>query len=392
MTVTFSMDRTEALSCSTTVSNVFIAEYARSAPQGFTAVYLYALMQSQNGAFANDDIASALDMTEEQICAAFEYWQKKGLLTVVRSDPLHIEIGRARSSQVQGHERFSGLLEKLRPVLGTRVLTPTELKVVFDWIDVFGLEEDAVIALFIYCLEIKGARTSIRYMDEIAKGWADMNIRTAADAEAYIKETTEYHLGAKEILKLFGLKRNPTEAEVTLYKKWRCEYHMSKEVIKEACSYTAGSSNPSFAYLDKIIEALHEEGALDIEEVRQRQKERLAFEDFCKEVFLRAGLVKKPDAAQKERIEMWLSSYHLPKDVIILMAEHARSKPKPFAFMCKAAQDLHDRDILNLHDAAEYLSETAQSAVSSPAGSYAKHNYTAEDLAKIGVNLDDDDE
>lgn len=396
MTITFSIDRTAALSATTAVSNIFITEYAKKAPAEYIRVYLYALMQLQNRTFENDDIATALELTDEQVAMAFEYWQRMGLLTVVRSDPMHIEFARARSTYAFDRDRkYSALLEKLRPILGERIFSASELRKVYDWIEIFGLDEGTIPILIKYCMDTKGSSVNIRYMDETAKGWADANITTVKDAESYVQSNTQYSAGAREVLKLFGMRRSPTEAETALYKKWVTEYRLEPDVIYSACAQTVGASNPSFGYLSRIIDSLHENGTLNMETLERERRERQIFEDFCKELFKRAGMSAKPNATQRERIETWLTEYHISKEILLFAAEKAKREARPFAYMCKAALALHDADALNKEDAVALLSAmdgNRKKAVSPAQGGYIRHNYTAADLAHIGVNFDDEEE
>ena len=392
MVTTYSVDKTLALTGVTALSNAFIIEFTKDAPAEYISVYLYALMQYQNPAFLNDDIAQALEMSNETVISAFEYWQSKGLLTIVRNEPLHIEFGRANPNSAKyGGGKYASLIDSLRPILGTRILSATELQTVYDWIEVFGLSEDAVKALFIYCIDIKGTRISIRYMDEVAKTWADNGILTEEDARDYIHRNTQYHIGAKEVLKRFGLHRNPTEDEVEIYKKWITEYKLTPDVILEACSSTLSATNPSFAYLSTIIDSYTSGGAVDSESLAEYRKKRDMFDDFCAKIFRNAGLAAKPKAQQKERIAHWLNEYHMPQDLLLMLAEYSAQKAQPFSFMCKCVVRWNELDIHNIADARADLEATKLNAPQTVHKSYIKHNYTESDLAHIGVNFDDED-
>ena len=393
MTVTYSIDKKAALSATTSVSNAFIAEYAKRAPADFIRVYLFALMQLQNRAFENDDIATSLELPDERIAEAFDYWQRMGLLTIVRADPLHIEFSRGKTPLLYNRDgKYKNLLDNLRPILGERVFSATELSKVYDWIEIFGFEEGAVLELVRFCTNTKGRGVSFRYMDETAKGWADANIITQKDAEEYTRKKSIYVTGAREVLRLLGMKRSPTEAEIALFKKWMEEYRFDADVIFAACAQTVGASTPSFGYLSKIVDTLYEKGAVDMETLERARKERMIFEDFSKELFRRAGLVKNPTADQKERIEMWLNEFRLPKDVLNLAADFAKRETRPFSFMCRAALRLHDADALNIEDARNVLSGMEKQPKAQSPGGYIKHNYTADDLAHIGINFDDEED
>ena len=397
MTITYSTEKNAALLGFTAVSNAFIIEFAKDAPPEYIAVYLYALMQCQHRSFENDDIAAALSCSEETVISAFEYWQGKGLLTILRSSPLHVEFGRTTVSPVfsQSEGKYAELLKSLRPVLGTRILSASDLKKVYDWIEIFGLTEDAVYALFVHCLDIKGARVPIRYLDEVAKTWSDNNILTADDAREYITSTTEHHGGARAVLKLLGMKRNPTEAEVALYKKWRIQYGLTPEVIYEVCATNVSAGNPSFAYLSAIMDSMHEKGVANTDELAQIRKQQDMLTDLCRRLFMKAGMTSRPNAQQCERVSLWLSDYHMTEEMLFALAEAASGKSQPFSFMCKTVARWNESDIHNLQDAKADLASSHTSSVSSKTPihkGFMRHNYTESDLSHIGITFDDDDD
>ena len=389
--ITYSIDKNRALSGVTAVPNAFIIEFTRNAPAEYIAVYLYALMQYQNPVFINDDIAQSLDMSDDELIHAFEYWQEKGVLSIVRNDPLHIEFGRVNiSGASRADGKYAELIRSLNNIIKPRVLSASELRSVYDWIEVFGLSEDAIKVLMIHCIDIKGPRTSIRYMDDVARTWADNKILTAEDAREYIESTTAYHKGARAVLHRFGLRRNPTEDEVALYKKWTTEYKLPQDVILDACAATVGASNPSFGYLSSVIDGYKERGVFDGDSLQEYRKKRDLLESFAKELFKTAMLSTKPNAEQRERIRIWLEEYHMPQDVLKMLAENAAQKAHPFSFMCKRVEEWNRADIRNMQDARADLERPSEAAPAVLRKEYTRHNYTAEDLEHIGVSFDDD--
>ena len=132
---------------------------------------------------------------------AFLYWQDMGLLRIVEQEPLSVEYLSVQAGPVTGGTRkYAPLVSALRQVCGARVLTPGELSKIYDWIEVFGLEEAAAVMLVRRCMELKGPSVKIQFMDKMAREWAKEGVLTAADAEQRIKLDTELQGGAKAIL------------------------------------------------------------------------------------------------------------------------------------------------------------------------------------------------
>ena len=86
-----SFSRATAMAGVTPVQNIFIAEYMQKAPEGYVKAYLYGLMQCYNPALAEDEMAFALEMSEQALAEAFLYWQAQGLVSILADDPLRVE-------------------------------------------------------------------------------------------------------------------------------------------------------------------------------------------------------------------------------------------------------------------------------------------------------------
>lgn len=65
------------------------------------------------------------------------------------------------------------------------------------------------------------------------------------------------------------MRRQPSEAELALYRKWTLDWGFSQDGIVAACTETTGAGTPTFRYLDKILEALRERGAGSAESTRK---------------------------------------------------------------------------------------------------------------------------
>ncbi|NCB30316.1 MAG: hypothetical protein EOM66_02795, partial [Clostridia bacterium] len=159
-----SFSRATAMASMTPVQNIFIAEYMVKAPDPYVKVYLYGLMQCHNPALAEEDMAFALEMGEQELAEAFLYWQAQGLINILASDPLRVEYkhpAAAAPLSGGGARRYAAfnaaLQDALRDALGqsgkARVFFPGEMQKIYDWIEVFSLEEAAVILLVRHCLE-----------------------------------------------------------------------------------------------------------------------------------------------------------------------------------------------------------------------------------------------
>ncbi|SMB96451.1 DnaD and phage-associated domain-containing protein [Desulfonispora thiosulfatigenes DSM 11270] len=77
-----------------------------------------------------------------------------------------------------------------------------------------------------------------------------------------------------EIKKRLGQRNNPTEVEKECYLKWSNEWKFSHEMVLRAVEQTIYASDPSFKYIDSILENWYKEGIMNTDKLIESQKER----------------------------------------------------------------------------------------------------------------------
>ena len=398
---------TAALLTATPVHNIFLSEYMPKAPEGYVKVYLYGLMLCFNPTLGQEDMAFALDMEEQALAEAFAYWQAQGLVEILSSDPLRIsyKIPGSAVSAAGGVRRYSAFNEALQDALRAslagsgkaRVFLPSEMQRIYDWIEVFGLEEAAAILLVRYCLEEKGPRVGIRYMDETARRWADAGVLTAEDAQRRIQYEKELRSGAQAILRRWRKSRQATEDELALYHKWTREWGLRDEEILAACPNMTAAEKPTFAYLDGILQNARLAGG-----TAEYSKRQAAIEDLAANALARAGVRRRASAAQRMQMETWVYAWHMSPELVLLAGEYSAGDSKPLLAMERLMKHWHEAGITDIaaarleHAQAEKNRQNTPVSSAKPAVSRAlrppQRKYTAEDLKHIGVNLLDDEE
>ena len=75
----------------TPVDNLFFSEYMPDADGEAVKVYLYGLMQCRFPSMGDVALSEALNLPEGAVRAAFVYWQSKGLVRILKDEPLEVE-------------------------------------------------------------------------------------------------------------------------------------------------------------------------------------------------------------------------------------------------------------------------------------------------------------
>ena len=398
----------------TPVSDRFIREIMPSAPDDAVRVYLYALMLALSGRGDASELLSALDMTEERLEAAFSFLQDAGAVRIINGENGNfavqfVSLDAANEAELDAGAaaRYAGLIEKLQLVLGTRSLSGAELKRIYDWIEIFRFDEGAAVEIVRRCMEIKGSRVHINYMDSVAKRLAaDEKLTEGAVRENFEREK-ELAGGAADVLRRLRISRRPTEAELALYEKWTGEWGFSTDAVTLALDRTAASDRPNFKYLDAVLASLRESGgasdSVSAERVRELLREQDMLHELASQALKRAGLKRSANARDRAQFELWTKDYAMEPELILYAAQLASQKGSPFSEMKRLIESWHERGIASFQaakeDAASAASANASASESSPGGrtrrvnralGYRQQRYSAEQLRALGVDLGED--
>jgi len=349
----------------TPVDNGFITEYLPHADGLQLQVYLYGLMQCFHPAM-DGSIADALGVTEQQVVDAFCYWQTQGLVRIVSDSPLCVEYAAMHALRPEGSalpQKYGSLVEKLNTLTAPRQFGMRELRHVYDWIEIYGLDEGAVLLLVSHCMDKKGRRVNINYMSSVAQSWAEEGILSFAAAQAAIEAYTLKRHGATAILRQWNKRRTPTKAEMELYEKWTGTWGFTDDAIAAALPRLG---SPSFQYLDELLEDMHKQSLTSAAEIHEDNEKASQERAFAKLLFERAGKVEPATRTERAQIAMYLEEYAMPRELLLYAADCSHGASRPFGLMKLLLNKWHAAGIDTVDAAMEY--EKAQaSAKDTPA-------------------------
>ena len=266
---------------STVVANDFIDEYMTKANGEYVKVYLLLLRQLQSGdsSLTISRLADRLDCTEKDICRAFKYWAKIGLLKIDHDEegticglsigmpasadtvpipapeekaPVKEKPARKatlRSTVSENQEQLRQLYFVAEQYLG-KTLTSTDIKKINYFFDSLNFSVELIEYLIEYCVD--NGHKNMRYIEAVALKWAEAHITTVEEAK---ENCASYNKNYYTILNAFGIKgRGPAAVELTYIRRWLEEYGLSLDIIVEACNRTIENTHePDFKYADKIL-------------------------------------------------------------------------------------------------------------------------------------------
>lgn len=380
----------------TPVDNIFITRYMPAAPEFAVKAYLFGLMRLSCPMWECGDFLSVFGCKEEDVISAFAYWEAAGLVRIIGKNPLRVQYlsvknavsaAPARSDST----RYGDFVREVQAVLGTRVLSGAELSKLYDWLDVFGFEQSAAVEIVNHCLDKKGAKTGVAYMDAVAKTLVGKGCFTLEDVKRSFADEEILSSGAARILKRWNRRSLPTEDQIALYEKWTKAWGFDDEGISLACEQMTAADKPSFKYLDSILASWHDNGAVDrakIEEIGRRDD---ILTELARKSFAKAGVKRSATREDKLQFGEWRFDWVVSEELILLAAEHAGGSPRPFAEMKRLLKDWHEAGISSV-SAAEQRLESAPVKGGKQGGSRALNymhgaKYSDEELKKLGITL-----
>ena len=380
----------------TKVNNRFITELMPAAPELAVKAYIYGLMLAQSG--GEEDLCAVLGCEENDIRAAFSYWEATGLVSIISHEPLKVCFRRepgAITSDKYSSSKYGEFINRAQSVLGTRVLSGAELSRIYDWIEVFGFEQDAAIEIIRHCLDKKGARTSVAYMDSVARTLAGKDELTLDAVKEHFRYEEVLSNGAAAILRRWNRKGAPTEDQIALYEKWTKAWGFDDQSIDAALLRMTAADKPTFAYLDGILDEWHRKGSVSAESIRELQREDDMIAELARQAFARAGLKKRPSADDRLLFREWNIEKAISPELILFAADRAKLEPRPFASMKRTVEAIYAEGISSVSAAKQFF----ESSVARPSASDgAKRNtralnyikagsYSSEELKKLGISM-----
>ena len=278
----FYRDKTEEyFLLDTGVENIFIHEFMAAAPEGYLKVYLLALMHADLGIdISRDEIARHLNMEEEDILKAWNYWEKMGVIRKIRNDSedqfdYDVEFvtlrqqmyGEAPSDSAGSGQQIGdsmadpqihGMISEIEQITG-QVFNSTGIREVISWIEDYHVLPEAVVYAFAYAKKNR-RKSDIRYVGAIIKEWGSEGLRDIPSIEEHLAKKDHKNSMHRRIFQALGFTRNPTEEERRIMDTWFDEMDMPIETVLAACKKTSGISSPNINYVNKVLANWKNEG------------------------------------------------------------------------------------------------------------------------------------
>jgi len=315
----------------TPVENMFLQEFMLRAPGNYVKVYLYGLMQCYHPAEAMSlaRMARDMDMADDEVFQAFQYWERMGLVRrVADAPPRFVYKNLKHKLLMPGGEgdsvyRYKDFNETVHNLFNKkRKLYDQDYRRMYEWIEVLHLPEAVVIMLIQHCIGQYKIRFSFDKADALAREWAEYGVRTIEDAERITRHSAQMAEDLKQVLRRLGQRRSPSMDEQDLYRKWTVDWGFTLPAILDACQETTKGA-PTMAYLGGILERQHKLGLHKTEEIAQNRKQENELAGPVKEIYLALGRRGIAPTAEDLRLVNEWTGKGITLDMMVLAAQVA---------------------------------------------------------------------
>lgn len=353
----------------TPVENLFLLEYLPHATGDQVRVYLYALMQCRQKADCSvEGLARALRLKPEKTLEALRYWEVRGLLKGVSDNPPSFEFLNVRSAMQAGGDqdpayRYRDFNKAIAELPLSDPVRPAQFQQAMEWVEDLNLPAEVVLLMARRVAarlqeENGGKPRTVPYVFKVlgktAADWAARDIRTLEKAEAELSKGLPEHKTASQVCDYFNFRRAPTEAELSLARKWVAEWRLTREDIERALKETAASSSPSFAYLDGILRRHRDEAGRVAEGIDEEQRLAEGFRGALSELGAQARTIPP---SQLEAYRGWIRDGFEPGAIERAAARAANKGRHTFAALDEEVRRFAGLNLKTVEAADRYNAE-----------------------------------
>ncbi len=343
----------------TSVENKFITKYLPVLEPIAVKIYLFSLYLYQNGmtAYSLTDLAQSLNLTEDEAKEYFEYLEEYELVSILSLSPFEVKILDAEN--VYGTpkkfkpEKYADFTKNAQNVLKGRMISTNEFREYFYLLEEYGFEQNALIMIISYCVNLKGDDIRFSYIKKVAKSFADEGVTTAKKVD---EKLSAYTSSTPALIKLFsaaGIKKQPDVDDDKLYKKWTNEFGFDDAAIIAAAKQFKVKTCER---LDEALEELFKNRKFDVKEIEDYCKNRNSVYSLTFEIAKNLGVYLQNAAPYVENyVGVWCNFGYSFECLKTLSVHCFKNGIKSFENMDIRIKKLYDEGIVSDESVEEYI-------------------------------------
>ncbi len=343
----------------TSVENRFITKYLPVLEPNAIKIYLFSLYVYQNGlsSYSLEDFAKHLSITEDETKNYFEYLEEFELVSVISFSPFEVKI--LNADNVYGTpkkfkpEKYADFTKTVQNIIKGRMISTNEFREYFVLLEDYGFEQDALLMIITYCVNLKGDNIRFQYIKKVAKSFAEDGITTAKKVD---EKLSAYTSSTPALLKIYsesGIKKQPDIDDDKLYKKWTVELGFEDEAIIAASKLFKAKTSEK---IDEALSELYKSKKFDVKEIEDYCKNKNSVYTAALEIARALGVYMQNSAPYVENyVNVWYDcgyTFDCMKTIAVYCFKHNR---KSFEDMHGFINGLYNDGIVNDSSVIEHL-------------------------------------
>ena len=347
----------------TSVENKFITKYLPVLEPVSVKVYLYSLYLYQCGqtSFTLSDLANSLQITEDAAKEYFKYLEELELVSITSLAPFEVKI--LDADNIYGTpkkfkpEKYADFTKSVQNVIKGRMISPNEFRDYFCLLEDYGFEQNALIMIINYCVNLKGDDIRYAYIKKVAKSFADDGVTTAKKVD---EKLSAYTSSTPALIKLFnaaGIKKQPDIDDDRLYKKWINLGFEDGAITAAAKSFKVKTVEK----IDLAIDELYKNRKFDVKEIEDYCNTKNSVLTLTLEIAKNLGVYMQNSAPYVETyVNVWCN-YGFTFDSLKTLSVYCfRNGKNSFEDMNTFVQKLYDEGVVADISVDGYIKEKAE--------------------------------
>ncbi|MGN1066276.1 MAG: DnaD domain protein [Candidatus Fimimonas sp.] len=346
----------------TVIDNKFILNFLPDAPDKCVAVYLLGLTLTESGGADNscETIARKTNLSQEEVMAAFLYWEELGLVHITADNPpkvLYLSMRDSVSTKKIKASKYTKFNKDMQSAIEGRMLTPNEFNEYYTFLEDTTFQPEALVAVAKYCVALKGKDINYRYILTVARNQLAKGATTLEVVQDNLNSQQKYDEDLKLVFKALGLTRKFDHQDRELYEKWTKDFGFTQDVV---VAVAKNCNRKSMDKLDATLVEYYKKSALSLAEIEHYQTEKQHYTQLAISVNRALGLYyQSVDAIVDEYVVGWVSKGY-DDETLLAIAKYAfRSGVRTLAGFAKVIDKLYKNGITTLVALDGYLQSIA---------------------------------
>lgn len=327
----------------TSIENSFILKYLPELEPAAVKIYLFSLYIYQNGltSYNAEDFAKKFGITESDLKNYFDYLEEFELVTVTSDNPLEIRI--LDCNNVNGTpkkvkpEKYADFSTQVQSVITGRMISTNEFMEYYYLLEEYGFEQNALIMIVNYCVNLKGNDIRLQYIKKVAKSFAADGATTARKVE---EKLASYSSSTPSLIKIFSalsITRKPDIDDDKLYDKWTNELGFNDDTIICAAKHFKAKTCDK---IDAALTELFNNKKFDSKEIADYCKNKTSVYNATLQIAKSLGIyIQNPSPYVENYTSVWIN-YGFEPDTLKIIAEYCFLQGK------KTFEGMHDFIVL----------------------------------------------